>query len=118
MSKLMPSDITDEVLDVLRNTANGKGESPCFLTSYQILARLQVAVRQRLHNERGNAGQGGGQYYGPATVVAKACEMLESRGLARIEYWDTRGATFAIDGQDDAPPSFEVCAMFQAILEQ
>lgn len=113
----MPTDIKPEVLAVLRNAAMGRGETPRFLTSYQILARLPAPVRDRLRQERGDAGQGGGQYYGPATVVSKAAELLVSDELARIEYWDTRGATFSIEGQDDAPASFPVCALFQAIVD-
>src|SRR5262245_26392632 len=106
MPNLMPTDIKPEVLAVLRNAARGRSETPWFLTSYQILARLPEPIRARLLFERGNAGHGGGQYYGPATVVSKAADLLVKEGLARIEYWDTGGSTFKIDGQEDAPPSF------------
>lgn len=111
----MPTDIKPDVLQVLRDAATGKGTVPRFLTSYQILARLPETVRARLLAERGNAGDGGGQHYGPATVVAKAGEVLEREGVVRIEYWDTGGVTFTIAGQPDAPASFAVCALFQAL---
>jgi len=114
MPNLLPSAIKSEVLAVLRAAKKGKGKIPRFLTSYQVLARLPKPIRTRLLAERGNAGDGGGQHYGPATVVAKAGELLTNEGLARIEYWDTGGITFAIAGQPDAPASFPVCALFQA----
>ncbi len=115
VGNLMPTDIKSEVLKVLRDAATGRGSTPRFLTSYQILARLPDAMRAQLQAERGNAGEGGGQHYGPATVVAKAGELLKGAGLARIEYWDTGGVTFTIAGQSDAPASFAVCALFQAL---
>jgi len=115
MPNLMPTDVKTEVLTVLRSAATGRGEIPRFLTSYQILARLPEPTRMRLLAERGNAGQHGGQNYGPATVVAKAGELLKAEGLVRIEYWDTGGVTFTIAGQPDAPASFKICALFQAV---
>ncbi|MDB4958165.1 MAG: hypothetical protein JWO36_5734 [Myxococcales bacterium] len=118
MPNLMPTDIKPEVLAVLRAAATGRGEVPRFLTSYQILARLSEPTRTRLMAERGNAGAGGGQNFGPATVVAKAGELLKGDQLVRIEYWDTGGVTFSIAGQPDAPASFAICAIFQAIPEE
>lgn len=116
MPNLMPTEIKQDVLAVLRGAATGRGDVPRFLTSYQILARFPEPIRARLLAERGNAGAHGGQNYGPATVVAKAGELLTAEGLARLEYWDTGGVTFTIAGQPDAPVSFEICALFQAIV--
>jgi hypothetical protein len=116
MPNLMPSDIKSDALAVLHAAATGRGSVPRFLTSYQILARLPDAIRVRLQTERGHAGEGGGRHYGPATVVAQAGELLKGDGLVRIEYWDTGGVTFTIAGQPDAPASFAVCALFQAII--
>lgn len=118
MPNLLPTDIKAEVLAVLRVAATGRGDLPRFLTSYQILARLPEATRERLLAERGNAGQHGGQSYGPATVVAKAGELLKAERLARLEYLDGSGVTFTIAGQPDAPAAFEICALFQTIVDE
>ena len=79
MPNLMPTDIKPDVLAVLRNAATGRSETPWFVTSYQILARLPEPIRTAASAERGNAGHGGGQFYGPATVVSKAAELPRRR---------------------------------------
>ncbi len=117
MTKLMPTDIKSEVLTVLRAAARGKGSTPGFLTSYQILSKLPEALRTRLQAEIGDAGEGNGKHYTAASAVAQACEQLHRDGHARKEYWDTSGATFKIEGQTDANASFGLCAIFQAIAE-
>ena len=60
MSKLMPSDIREEVNDVLEEMHGNLGENSCsFLTAYQILERLSSTIRDRLILETGFRGNKG-----------------------------------------------------------
>ena len=112
--KMMPTDIKNDVLDVLRTTSRGKGRRPTYLTAYQILARLPAAIRRRLIAERGRAGAGAKQHYAAASVVAKAGTLLRKSHTVEIVYWDTRGSEFSIKGQISARPSFPVCGLYRA----
>ena len=86
MSKLMPSDIKEEVNGVLKNMCkNSEGCSCSYLTAYQILEQLSSATRKRLIDERGTPGLGSGNYYAAASVVSDAAEMLTYIEIAFLE---------------------------------
>lgn len=57
---LKPSDIVDEVRQILSNANQGKGNSPKYMTAYQILNRLPSEISTRLIEERGLPGKGSG----------------------------------------------------------
>ena len=84
MSNLMPSDIREEVKNVLENNLEGNNGS--FLTAYQILGKLSSTTKERLIKERGTPGSGSGNYYAAASVVSDAAEMLTN---IEIEYLET-----------------------------
>lgn len=109
---LMPSEIVDEVRDVLQNANRGKGTQPTFLTAYQILERLPKPIKDRLNQERTGAGKGTGVYYGAASVVSDAAEVLERRGLVEVAYLDCSG--IEIKGTQPVVPSFGVCGLYRA----
>lgn len=114
MPNLMPSDILDEVLDVLRVAGTGKGSTRWFLTAYQILERLPTNMRDRLIQERGMPGTGSGNNYASASVVANACQVLQRQGRARIEYLDPDGIQVRVGGQF-VVPSYDVCGLYQYV---
>ena len=76
MTKLMPTDIKEDVKRVLEGIPANAGVNP-FVTAYQILERLPQNIKDQLISERGPAGKGGGYYYSTASVVSDAAEMLD-----------------------------------------
>lgn len=60
MANLMPSEIADDVRQVLLSAPDASRYGRCFLTAYQILERLPNATRDRIIAERGHGGQGAG----------------------------------------------------------
>jgi hypothetical protein len=96
---LTPSDILDEVRQILADAHRGKGRSPTSLTAYQILDRHPR--RDKLIAERGMPGQQSptAQGYGAAQVVSDACQMLHSRDEVEITYTDSHGELFEVAGQ-------------------
>ena len=118
MPKLMPTDIVEEVEEILNNAARGKGPDHWFLTAYQILNRLRRPTRDRLILERKRGGKGGGVYFGAASVVAKAVLMIKKRKPQRVDigYLDTRGLIIS-DSKSRHPvvPSFQLCGIYRAV---
>ena len=117
MANLMPSGITDEVLDILKNAGWGKGDGPQYITAYQILERLPDAVKQRLVAERGQPGAGSGHHYAAASVVSDAAEMLKNQGLVEIEYMDCTGLELSISGTPIVP-GYPVCGLYRVVEDQ
>ena len=109
---LMPSDILAEVYRVIASASTGKGSEPNWITAYQVLARLDANTQQQLEQERGPAGSGAGHYYGAASVVADACEMLANRGQVEISYLDARGLRMPYRGRD-VEPGNPVCGIYR-----
>ncbi len=58
------------------------------------------------------AGEGSGNNYAAASMVAGACQMLRDRGLVRIEYLDPEGMQVQVAGRWRIP-SFDVCGLYQ-----
>lgn len=80
MSKLMPTDVKDEVRRVLEEMHVDSSErrlGRSYITAYQILERLKPAIRDQLIKERGTPGSGAGKYYAAASVVSDAAEMMK-----------------------------------------
>ena len=111
---LMPKDIVDAVREVLINANRGKGTDPSFLTAYQILNRLSEPTRRQLMQERTGAGKGTGVYYGAASVVSDAAEMLAKQRLAQISYFDCGGIEIRLADQDIVPGN-GICGLYRAI---
>lgn len=110
--KLKPSNITEEVNNVLtsmRINTNGRGRS--YLTAYQILELLPLATRDRLINERGNPGLGGGKYYGPTNVVSDAAEMLSD--IVEIVFLDTTSLNITWGDGTDITPSNKTMGLYR-----
>jgi hypothetical protein len=111
MVKLMPSDITDQVRDVLGHAARGKGDRPNFLTAYQIFARLPEETKARLIAERGSiGGRGSGEASSAANIVAQAAQQLTPDVV--VDYLDTHEIVLQINGETVVPGG-EVCAVFR-----
>jgi Fe-S oxidoreductase len=111
MPNLMPNDVVDDVRSVLREANRGKGPTPNFLTSYQILDRLPEAIRDRLIRERTLGGRGAGVSYSAASVVSDAAEMLRTEGI-EIVYLDSAGISMSVAGQA-VQPGAAVCGAFR-----
>jgi len=109
MPNLMPTDVKNEVAEVLRNAAQADGNRPYFLTAYQILARLPKEIQQRLIQERTVGGRGAGVSYAAPSVVADAAAMLPD---IEIEYIDNIGMQIEAAGQF-LTPGFEVCGIYR-----
>jgi hypothetical protein len=106
---LMPSDIRDEVRDVLAKASRGKGDERKFLTAYQILAGLPKATRERLIAERKLGGKGTGVRYSAASAVSDAAEQIQG---VEVHYIDTRQLTIHVDGQL-VEPGNKVCGLYR-----
>ena len=76
MTKLMPTDIKDEVQAVLQKGKKDSRYGRSYLTAHQLLEKLPSQIRDQLIKERGTPGQGAGKYYASASVVSDAAEML------------------------------------------
>jgi hypothetical protein len=109
MPNVMPSEIVNEVRAVLAAAAPGKGTQPSFLTAYQILERLDVALRTRLIQERTHGGKGAGVGYSAPSVVADAAQMVP--GVV-VGFLDTAGLGISVDGQP-VKPSYSVCGIYR-----
>jgi len=87
MTKLKPTNIKDEVGDVLSNVHvddnTQRGRS--YITAYQILELLPADIRDRLIEERGVPGEGSGNNYAAASVVSDAAEMLDDIEIVFID---------------------------------
>src|SRR5437764_8048948 len=97
--RLQAGDIMEQVREVLQRAAAGKGTQPNYVTAFHILERLPASLRQRLIDERGLPGQGGGGADNAAQVVANAAEMLSRRNAVDIAYLDNRGVLFEVGGR-------------------
>lgn len=109
---IMPSDITADVLAVLRNAKHGKGGRPHYMTAYQVLNELPVQLRDQIISERGMPGAGSGYPYRAAQVVSDAAEVLERQKLVEIEYMDSTRVTFEVQGQA-IEAGYEVCGLYR-----
>ena len=108
MPSLMPSEIVDDVRQVLLAAHRGRGCSS-FLTAYQILDRLPPAIRARLISERTVGGEGAGTEYGAPSVVARAAMSIPG---VQIEYMDSVGIAIQVDRRS-VTPSYEVCGLYR-----
>ncbi len=95
--RLSPSDIRPAVRIVLE-----AADAP--LTSYEILERLPVVLRDRLIAERGLPGAGSGSNFSAASLVTQALDaLLPSKDAPYREYKNLVGQTFVIAGQKIKP---------------
>src|SRR5260370_22968726 len=102
MANLMPSNIVDEVRQVLQSAIDAGRYGRCFLTAYQILERLPDSTRDRLIAERSRGGHGAGVHYAAPSVVSDAAEMLPG---IEIMARDSRGLTIQFAAQPITPDS-------------
>jgi len=113
-SLLMPTDIVDSVLAVLKAAKYGKSETktPLPMAAYQILDKLPE--RDQLITERVMPGKGNGTRttFSAAQVVSDAGQMLARRGLVDITYHDSTGTLYIVAGQT-VEPGFEAHARYQ-----
>ena len=87
MTRLMPTDIQEHVRNVLSNVHvdNNTQRGRSFITAYQILELLRADIRDQLIDERGRPGEGSGNHYAAANVVADAAGMLPDIEIAFID---------------------------------
>jgi hypothetical protein len=105
---LKPSDIVEEVRQVLLSAHQGKGTALTFLTAYQILDRLPEDIRARLIGERTEGGADAGTTFAAPSVVSRAARMAG----AQVEYMDSIGVSIQVAGQS-LVPSYEVCGLYR-----
>lgn len=125
-TKLTPTAIMRDVFEALtrarmRSFEGSTKQVRTFMTAYQLFRELPDPLRERLILESGDPVDGPGT--GAAWVVAKAGEMLVTRGLADVEYLDTRHFVFDVSRPASIadptqpvrflPPSFEHCSLFR-----
>jgi len=113
MAKVESNELLEPITAVLRSAASGTIDGRGFLTSYQILKRLDQTLQDRLQTAYGDAGGKGGNHYGPATRVAKAADGI--RGIEK-HYLDTEGLQFSVrreEGDDDVEATAGLCALFR-----
>src|SRR5689334_22305869 len=96
----MPSDIVDEVRQVLSRAIDANRYGRSYLTAYQILDRLPTSVRDRLIAERTPGGQGAGVSYAATSVVSDAAELLPDVEIMAVE---SGGMTLQVAGQGITP---------------
>lgn len=109
MTILKPSDITDEVRQVLLRATDAKTHGRSFLTAYQILEQLPTATRDRLIAERKLGGRGAGVYYAATSVVSDAAELLPGVEIVAV---DSRNLSIQVAGQNISP-GYEVSAAYR-----
>jgi hypothetical protein len=109
-AEIRPEQIEDDVRQVLRSAARGKGASPNYLTAYQILNRLRPEVRARLIAERGRGGRGEGSHFAATGVVMNALKRLGP--AVHIVYLDTGGLQLVVDNET-VEPGNRVCALYR-----
>jgi hypothetical protein len=80
---------------------------PNYLTSYQILDRLEATLRTSLINTHGHPGAG--QNRAAAHVIAEHAAAVPG---VEIEYFDSVGATFEVAGQN-VQPGYQVTALYR-----
>ena len=100
MANLMPSDIVDEVRQVLSRAIDANRYGRSYLTAYQILDRLPAPIRNRLIAERTAGGRGAGVSYAAPSVVSDAAETLPDIEIMAVE---SGGITIQVAGQGIAP---------------
>lgn len=106
--KISPTDIVSEVKKVLTGGRTGKGRTPVFMTSYQLLEELPPSVRSRIIHDWGQPGLANGSSYTAVGVVAKAAEMAG----AEKSFIETRHLKFMVDSKE-VYGGFEVCAVYR-----
>jgi hypothetical protein len=109
VNPLLPSDIVEEVRQVLLAAHRGKSNTPQLLTAYQILDRLPATVRDRLIRERTSGGREVGTTFAAPTLVSQAARMI--RGI-QVEYMDSIGMSVQVAGQPIVP-SYEICGLYR-----
>ncbi len=114
MPDLMPSDIKDDVLKVLKDAEKRHGKYQVFLTSYQILDLLPDQIKKRLINERGLGGEGSGKKTGQVvaapSIVMRAALML--RPTVEVAYLETTTIGLFVD-EKEVTPSSTRCGLFR-----
>jgi len=114
MPHLAPTQGAREVLTVLRDAARGKkGSRPHYVTAYQILARLQPALRRRIERERTPGGRGNRHHYSAATLIGQAAKAL-GRDV-ETACVDTEGLRILAGGRC-VQPGYRVCNLYRLRL--
>jgi hypothetical protein len=114
MPALRPTEIKNDVHQVLVAAKNRHGKRRVFLTSYQILDLLPKDIKKRLIDERGLGGKGSGQKTGQIvaapSIVMKAALLL--RPFVEVAYLETTTIGMSIDGKPVTPSSIR-CGIFR-----
>jgi hypothetical protein len=78
MAKIETNELLEPITEVLRSAASGTPDGRGFLTSYQILKRLDQTLQDRLQTEYGDAGKKSEKHFGPATRVLRSRRRFET----------------------------------------
>jgi hypothetical protein len=90
--------LVPHIVRVLENAVSGKPPRPRYITSYQILAGLPPAELATLVAKFGPGGAGANRFYTSASAIAEVMKH-ELAAAVDVEYLNTNGARFEIDGQ-------------------
>ena len=109
MPHLQPSEIVEEVKQVLLGALKVKGSKPGFLTAFQILERLPAATRDRLVAERTLSGADAAP-----NVVANVAATLP--GII-MDFIDCRGITVSI-GNGAESLGDGICGLYRLVAKK
>jgi hypothetical protein len=88
MPKILPSQISVAVQNVLKASRQKEPQLHPFLTAYQILDRLEAPLRDKILTERGRAGKKSGNSYSAANLVSQAARMLDDVEIETLDVSD------------------------------
>lgn len=109
MMELPKSELDIAIRKVLASAAKGKGQSPQFLTAYQVFERLPRTYKDAVLAKYGKAGGAeSGVYFSACSYIAQLLSLMED--VSRF-YLDTQGIQFWVEGKyRDA--GYQVCAVY------
>ena len=107
--ELPKSELDLAIRKVLSAAAKGKGQSPQFLTAYQVFERLPQKYKDQViakYNKVGGADSG--VFFSACSYIAQLLSLMED--VSRF-YLDTQGIQFWVEGKY-REAGYQVCAVY------
>lgn len=112
-------ELRSAIESIMKGAQHGRqrGHGPVWITAYQVLGRLDPALRQTLVQE--HEGYGGGEHdadkgAGAANAVMRVLRQLASEELVVIDYFDAyRDSRFCVGEDKWVPPGNVTCAIYK-----
>jgi hypothetical protein len=105
---IRPKQIVNEVRHVLACASKGKGQTPCFLSVFQILDRLPRPLRDQIIKETTRGGKSTKKSLAATSVVARAAEYIPNVGRG---YMDTGGLSVIVAGKE-LTLGYTICRLY------